>query len=366
MARVKKHGRGWQTLYRNAQGRERSAGTYQFRRDAMKRKAQVEHEREIGEFVDPALRTTPFAEWSATWFDSRAGLKPKTLESYASLLRSRILPRFEEARLRDIQPIDVQRFISDMEAEGLSASRIRQAHQTLSAILKAAVLNRMLPFNPADGASLPKATHREMLFLEPPDIDRLASAIDADYRTWVYTQAYVGLRWGEASALRRSRINLLRSRIEVAESASDVSGKVIFGDTKSRKRRTIALPAFLNEKLTTHLAERVESSPDALVFTAKRGGVLRHSVFTKYAWRPALKEAGLPSALRIHDLRHTCAALLIAQGAHPEAIKRHLGHSSIAITMDRYGHLMRDEAGRIADGLDAIYRSKKADRLATL
>jgi integrase len=67
--------------------------------------------------------------------------------------------------------------------------------------------------------------------------------------------------------------------------------------------------------------------------------------------------AGLPQALRIHDLRHASAALLIAQRAHPEAVKRHLGHSSIAVTMDRYGHLFPSESERLAESLDVVFRS---------
>ena len=74
-------------------------------------------------------------------------------------------------------------------------------------------------------------------------------------------------------------------------------------------------------------------------------------------WIPALQAAGLPEDLRIHDMRHTCAALLIAQGAHPKAIQIHLGHSSIQVTMDRYGHLFPNEWDRLAEGLDQTHRA---------
>jgi integrase len=72
-------------------------------------------------------------------------------------------------------------------------------------------------------------------------------------------------------------------------------------------------------------------------------------------FQPALRVAGLPEGLGFHDLRHTCASLLIAQGAHPKAIQLHLGHSSIQITMDCYGHLFPDELGHLADRLDAAH-----------
>jgi integrase len=71
---------------------------------------------------------------------------------------------------------------------------------------------------------------------------------------------------------------------------------------------------------------------------------------------PALADAGLPADVRIHDLRHTAASLLIAQGAHPKMIQAHLGHASITTTLDRYGHLFPDDMDRLADALDAAYR----------
>lgn len=365
MARIKKHRGKWQVLFRDAEGRERSAGTYTFKSDAQKRKVQVERERELGTFVDPALSAYSFASWTETWLSSQVGLRLTTQAFYESLLRSRILPRFGGSRLRDIRPIDIQEWVSALDADGLSASRIRQAHRLLSSILRVAVRNRMLPFNPAEGLALPKASHREMLFLTAPAVDRLADVIDPRYRSWVYLQAYGGLRWGEAAALRRSRVNLLRKRIEVAESVAEVSGLISFGETKNRRRRTIVVPSFLNAMLAEHLSEAVDAFPDALVFTAPQGGVLRNSNFKRDVWKPAVFAADLPG-LRVHDLRHTCAALLIQQGAHPIAAMRHLGHSSIKVTMDRYGHLMPAEAERIADGLNETYRELQEVRSAAL
>lgn len=81
------------------------------------------------------------------------------------------------------------------------------------------------------------------------------------------------------------------------------------------------------------------------------------SCWRRRFWKPAVNAAGLPEQLRVHDLRHICAALLIQQGAHPKAIQAHLGHSTITVTMDLYGHLFPDDAARLADALEAAYRS---------
>jgi len=108
-----------------------------------------------------------------------------------------------------------------------------------------------------------------------------------------------------------------------------------FDSTKIYRHRTVIIPAFLSKLLAEHLAREVNDGPDALVFTSPPGKPLRNSNFRRQVWYKAVADAGLREGLRIHDLRHTCAALLIAQGAHPEAIQVHLGHSSISVTMGR-------------------------------
>jgi integrase len=106
--------------------------------------------------------------------------------------------------------------------------------------------------------------------------------------------------------------------------------------------------------LAAHLTG-VERERESLVFKGPQGGPLRHSNFRGRVWLPAVEAASLPEDLRIHDLRHTCAALLVAQGAHPKAIQAHLGHSSIQVTLDLYGHIFPDEMDRLAERLDAAY-----------
>jgi integrase len=122
--------------------------------------------------------------------------------------------------------------------------------------------------------------------------------------------------------------------------------------------------------LVEHLAEPLGGTgPDALVFTSATGQPLRHGLFYRRHYRPAVvgrpakgKRPAVPgavpaekAALRFHDLRHTCAALSIAAGAHPKLISARLGHSSITITLDRYGHLFPSIEAALADALDAAF-----------
>ena len=358
MARIRKHREKWQVLFRDpATKRERSAGVFSRKSDATRQRRVLEHQLEVGDWIDPALRRTPFGLWAARWLKTRSHLKPKTVAGYESLLRSRILPTFGDARLQDIRAIHVEGWIAEMVEEDLSPSRIRQAYNVTNAILKSAVRSQMLTRNAAEGISLPPISNREMLFLEPSEVDLLAAAIPKRYETLIYTLAYCGLRAGEAVALRTGRVNVVRSELVIAESATEVLGKLVFGETKSRKRRTVAMPVFLRDRMNRHLMSHAGRGKDALVFTTASGSSLRLSNFRYRIWKPAVVAAGLNPALRVHDLRHTAVTMLISQGAHPKAIQEHLGHSSIAVTMDRYGHLYSSEREKMAIALESVYRA---------
>lgn len=132
---------------------------------------------------------------------------------------------------------------------------------------------------------------------------------------------------------------------------------LIFGPTKTHAARTVSLPASLQTMLRERLDSigDVDSDPRQLLFTSSAARAVRHSNFYPRTFRPAVAAAGLPH-LRFHDLRHTCAEWLIADGAHPLAIKRQLGHEDIRTTLNIYGHLFPSGLETLAAALDAGYR----------
>ncbi len=130
-----------------------------------------------------------------------------------------------------------------------------------------------------------------------------------------------------------------------------LAGGIRFVAPKNGRTRTVRLPRFLVDVLSPVVAGK---GPEELVFASCSGGPLRHGQFYR-AFRRAVAAAGLDPRLRFHDLRHSAAAMLIAQGAHPRAIMERLGHSSITVTMDVYGHLLPSLDEALADGLDATF-----------
>ena len=179
-----------------------------------------------------------------------------------------------------------------------------------------------------------------------------------DYGLLVRFAALTGLRAGEIGALRVGRLDLLRRRVEVAETVSEVAGHgLVYGPPKTYERRGVPLPAALADDLAAYLAGRPDH-PGALVFTAPGGGPLRHHNFMRRHFKPALAVAGQPGGIRFHDLRHTCAALLINADppAHPLAVMKRLGHSSITVIYNTYGHLFPALEEALTDSLDRSYR----------
>ena len=344
--------RRYQVRYVAPDGRER-AKTFGRKVDADRFAASVETDKGRGEWIDPRLGRTTVEEWAQGWLQRLAHVRPKTRVGYESLLRTCVLPTFGTTPLARVEQPAVAAWVSEMRARGLSASRIRQAYRVLSSLMAAAVQGGYLARTPCAGIRLPRAARRDAMLLTAGEVDRLAKAA-GDYGTLVYLLAYGGLRWGEVAALRRRRCDLLRRRVEVAEAVSDVNGRLEYGPTKTFERRWVRLPQFLVERLARQL-KSVAADPEELVFRGQRGAPLRYQSFRRAVWDKAVIEAGLPDGLTPHCLRHTCASLLVAGGADPVAVQRHLGHRDVTTTMNVYAGLFPNRLDEIATALDGLY-----------
>jgi integrase len=342
----------WRVRYVAPDGQERSK-TYLRKVDADRFAATVETDKARGEWIDPRLGRKTVEDWSAEWLAQLVHLRPKTTVGYQSLLRTCVLPTFGPLPLARVDQPAVAAWVAALRARGLSASRVRQAYRVLSGMLGAAVQAGYLAKTPCSGIKLPRITSRDATLLTASQVDDLAAAAGSS-SVVIYLLAYGGLRWGELAALRRRRCDVLHSRIEIAEAMSDVNGQLVYGPTKTYERRWVRLPAFLTELLAEHLAS-VPLDPDALVFIGSRGAPLRYHSFRRAVWDRAVEAAGFPVHVTPHCLRHTCASLLVAAGADPVAVQRHLGHKDVTTTLNIYAGLFPNRLEEIVVALDAIH-----------
>jgi integrase len=269
------------------------------------------------------------------------------VSGYESLLRSRVLPPLGTMPLNKVSPAVVDAWVADMIDDGLSPSRIRQSHQLLGAMMRLAVRRGLISSDPTDGTELPAAIIREQRFLTAPELQALAHVMPERLRAEVWTLGLAGLRFGEMAALERADIDILCRRIAVRRSLAEVDGWYP-GSTKNRKTRSVSIPKALAGILAAHLG-RHESDT---VFPDSKGGTLRVSNFRNHILK-ACPEVGI-EPIRTHDLRHTAASLMLGVEPDLHLVMRQLGHSSISVTVDRYGHLMPDRAEQVADKLDAL------------
>ena len=352
----------WRARYRDATGRAHSR-MFKTKADASAFLSTVETDLLRGDWNDPRLTGVPVRDWAQQWIETTAHLKPKTRVEYESNLRNHVLPFFGDTPVGAVDVISVRQFVSSLRADGLEHGTVKKAKAVLSMVLGSAAEAGAIKANPCANVKIGRAARREMVFLNADDVEALASAIIEPYGTLVRFAAYSGLRAGEIAALRVGRVNLMRRRVEVAESLAIVPRQgLVFGPTKNYQRRTVPLPAFLTDELAEFLAHQGRTGRDDLVFTSQQGAPLRQHHFYWRYFKPAVERAGLDMQLRFHDLRHTCVALLIAEGAHQLTIMRRLGHSSIQVTLDTYGHLFPELEEDVTQRLDAVGRAALARR----
>lgn len=371
---MRRRANGEGTLYRRSDGRWGATVTLEDggrktfygrnRREVQDRLKELEHQREQGLLIASADQLT--GDFLARWLEDsvRNSVRPKTYDSYELNVR-RLQPLIGSVRLGGLTPAHVQSAYGVLLRRGLSARSVHHAHAVLHKALKQAVLWNMIPRNPTDAASRPRPVRTEMKTLSEDEVRRLFEASEDDrlHALWVVLTT-TGVRLGEALGLRWEDVDLTRGRITIRRALQRHRGKgLVFVEPKTqRSRRTIHLAhgtisALQRHKRGVQAQERLHAGPawqeHNLVFATEIGRPLDGGQVNARFHR-ALDGANLPD-LRVHDLRHTAATLLLIQGVHPKIVQEMLGHSTITLTLDTYSHVAPALHAEVALKMEALF-----------
>jgi integrase len=329
-----------------------------------------------GRAVDGQLLNTStptVSSYLEDWFATNAETwRPSTRRGYRGSIDRFLVPAFGSLRLEQLSPQIIQRWLVDHKTAHGARRRIALAHATLRSALTDAQRLQLVSINAATLVKVPRSTVRQIKALDVAESRALLATAGKHRLGALFSVALAcGLRLGEATGLRWEDVDLTTGEIRIRQQLQRVGKRLMLQDLKTAKsRRTLALPQVCLDAIRAHrtrqLEERLKAGQDwedtGLVFTtyARRGSGRkvgrglhpRNVLRTLYA---LLDTAKLPR-VRFHDLRHSAASLLIAEGVELVEVSMLLGHSELRVTADLYSHLQRQTAAKAARRMDAVLR----------
>jgi integrase len=379
--KYRKRGQGEGTIYKRKDGRWAAAVTLGYQGGKFKRKTVYGKTRkEVQDKLTIELRKVQqglpivnerhtLAQFLKSWLESVAkpSVRPKTYRTYSDLVKLHLEPALGNQPLAKLSPQRIQTFLNDKSKSGLAPKTVRHIHSTLRAALNIALRWGLVARNVATLVSPPRLQAKEIKPMSQGEIKAFLNTIKGDRLECLFLIAFsLGLRRGELLGLRWQDIDLEARTLRVSLALQRVSGKLELSEPKTdRSRRALPLTDGLISALRTHRArqreERLLAGPkwkeNGFVFSSSIGTPLEpRNLIRKF--QAILKKANL-GHYRFHDLRHSCATMLIAQGAPARTVMDILGHSQISLTMNTYGHIMLETRREAIELLDAVLTGGK-------
>jgi len=285
-----------------------------------------------------------------------------TYQGYERIVRLHIKPTLEGIKLDRLTPLHVRNLYREKLEAGLAPRMVQLIHTTMHKALKQAVADDLIPRNVTEAVKAPRPVSKEMQPLNLGQARTLLEAARGEKLEALYVLALTtGMRQGELLGLKWEDVNVESGTLHVRRTLSTAMGEGFsFNPPKTTKsRRSIKVPQLALHALRRHRAAQLAArlkvaglwKDHDLVFTTGVGTpIARADLFTR-SFKPLLMRAGLPD-MRFHDLRHTCATLLLGKGVHVKFVQELLGHSTIAVTLDTYSHVLPGMGDSLADTMD--------------
>ena len=297
--------------------------------------------------------TLTLGEYLDRWLvDSvRDTVRQRTWERYESIVRVHIKPALGRIKLKALTPVHVRGLYREKLDTKLAPRTVQYIHTTLHKALKDAVADGLIPRNVTEAIKAPRAKGKEVNALSPYQACAFLEAVSeaGDRFEALYVLAVTaGLREGELLGLKWNDVVLEEGSLSVRRTLSETRSGRVFKTPKNGKGRSIRLTKQAVDALRRHRKRQNEErlglgtlwEDNGFVFPSKVGTPMNAKNLTARSFKPLLERAGLPRTVRLHDLRHTCATLLLGKGVHPKIVQELLGHATIAITLDTYSHVL--------------------------
>ncbi|MGP4112980.1 tyrosine-type recombinase/integrase [Streptomyces sp. 4N509B] len=370
-------GHPWTVRYREPGGRSgrQREKTFPTKRQAEAHGNKMEADKLTGVYLDPDRGKITVATWWAEWLEAQV-LKPNTLRDYKGFANNYLIPTIGRKTLAGVTPNDVQRVVAALSDAGLMASTIGTRVIPMKAMFKAAVENDRIAKDPCRGLKLPRVASKAV---DPDDIPTLEEVVQIagrmpdEYRLIVWLIAGSGLRPSESFGVSEDchRGDVLRVYRQTTEKGDGKGNRKALVPLKHRAEgdyREIPLADWLGEEIDRHREQHgtyALAGATGLLFATGTGALLTHEGFYYY-WRKVMKALGF--FYKPHDLRHFFASTMLAAGVSLLEVSRWLGHHSIRITADTYGHLVPDswQRGRKAmqDAMRTRFRVIRGETLS--
>jgi integrase len=353
MASIDRYGTQWRARWRTPDGKSRSK-VFRRKLDAERHLVSVSHAVLTGAYVDPSAGRITFKSYATEWA-GRQVWRPSTVANNATAL-ARANAVIGDRPIGQLRTSELQTLVRRLTDDGLAPATVRVNFGVVSAVLKAAVVDRVIVASPAVGVKLPSVDRPQVRPLERRQVEALADAVPDRVRAMVLFAAGSGLRQGELLGLTVDRVDFLRRTVRVdRQMTSPGRGEPVFGPPKTAaSNRTVPLASSTLELLAADL-QRFPAGQESLIFTNDRGKPWRRNAFVGVIRRACIS-ARLPDSVSFHDLRHFYASTLIAAGCSIKAVQTTLGHSTAAMTLDVYSHLFPSDEDRIRDAVEAAAR----------
>jgi integrase len=348
---IVKRGESWAVKQPLPDGRYRWQTVGTRKRDAELLRDEINRRVALGALYPSQPQT--FAEFVDGWLERYGqSVRPATLASCRDSLKR--LAVFDAWQLETIRPADVEDHVFSVARSAPRSAELML--KTLKMILRSAKERGQLVDEAVFRVRAPRRERTEMRFLDWSEVERLATEMVEPYGNLVRFACLTGLRQGELFALRDRAIDLGRRSLLVEAGARE--GQLVPTKTSAGRRQVS-----LSEEALRLLREQLLARPPndlGLAFPSPSGSVWRKDNFMARVFRPAARRAQL-QRLRFHDLRHTYAALMVAAGAHPKLLQAQLGHSSINVTLNTYGHLYPDAFVDVGRALDRLVETGRRE-----